>query len=282
MLYNARMCLLACAWQCHLDLGLIIAANRDEYHQRLAAPAAWWPGWPEIAGGRDLQGGGSWLALHRQGRFAALTNVRGAAAPATAPSRGLLVANFLRSACSCADYAQQVLATCTGYAGFNLLFGDLGLGRHPAELHHLSNVPMPHHVVLPAGIYAMSNGILDEPWPKLQRIKAGFTQIVQQVGPPLRGHLRLDALALVSMLRDDTLAPDHQLPATGVPLHWERLLSAIFVMSPTYGTRCSTIALLGHAGGGALCELSYDAQGSAVSQATVCWQPELLGPSGLP
>ena len=273
------MCLLLCAWGAHPDLDLIVAANRDEYHQRPTAPAAWWMPDEQIAGGRDLQGGGSWLALHRAGRFAALTNVRGAWAPPGAPSRGGLVAGFLQGGLSCADYAQQVLTACTAYAGFNLLLGDLGLAGHPAGLHHLSNTPVPRHEQLPPGIHAMSNGTLNEPWPKLARAKARFAQIVQHAGPVLPGHLRLDALALVSLLRDDAVAPDHHLPTTGVPLHWERLLSAIFVKSPTYGTRCSTIAMLRAEGGGALCELSYDAEGSATSQTAVCWQQGAIHPA---
>lgn len=275
------MCLLLCAWRAHPDLGLIVAANRDEYHQRPTAPAAWWPPDEQIAGGRDLQGGGSWLALHRAGRFAALTNVRGALAPPGAPSRGGLVAGFLEGGLSCADYAQQVLAVCTEYAGFNLLLGDLGLAGHPAGLHHLSNAPLPRHEVLPPGIYAMSNGALDEPWPKLARAKARFAQLVRHAGPVLPGHLGLDVLALASLLRDDVVAPDHHLPTTGVPLHWERLLSAIFVQSPTYGTRCSTIAILGAGGGGALCELGYDVDGSALVQTTVCWPQVMLYPTGI-
>jgi uncharacterized protein with NRDE domain len=272
------MCLLLCAWRAHPDLGLIVAANRDEYHQRPTAPAAWWPPDEQIAGGRDLQGGGSWLALHRAGRFAALTNVRGSPVPAGAPSRGGLVAGFLQGGLSCEDYAQQVLAACTEYAGFNLLLGDLGLAGHPAGLHHLSNMPMPRHEVLPPGMYAMSNGALDEPWPKLQRAKARFMEIVRHPGPPLPAHLRLDALGLVSLLRDDAVAPDHQLPTTGVPLHWERLLSAIFVKGPTYGTRCTTIAALGKSGGGVMCELSYDPQGQGNDQVSLGWRLESLCP----
>lgn len=218
------MCLILIAWQIHPDYPLVVAANRDEFFARPTAPAAFWPDAPHILAGRDLQAGGSWLGITRQGRFAALTNFRDPAMQRQdAASRGQLVAGFLR----CETPPEDYLAGIDGYRynGYNLLVGD----EH--GLYWTSNVTDERRR-LPPGIYGLANHLLDTPWPK---VGAGKTALCRALAA------LPDETPLLALLRDDRVHPDPLLPATGVPLAWERLLSAAFVRSPDYGTRCSTL-----------------------------------------
>ena len=90
------MCLIAFAWKVHPEYSLLVGANRDEWHDRPTAPAAWWDDYPQILAGRDLRAGGTWLGVSRSGRFAALTNFRDPSnRKSDAPSRGMLVRDFL-------------------------------------------------------------------------------------------------------------------------------------------------------------------------------------------
>ena len=224
------MCLILVAWQAHPRFPLVVAANRDEWFAREADPAGFWPEPPALLAGRDLVAGGTWLGLTRSGRFAALTNVRGpTSARADAPSRGGLVTGYLTGSLPASGMAEQLATSdMSRYNGFNLLFGD----RH--ELHCYNNVRGESKRLAP-GIYGLSNEYLDTPWPKVEKSKSALADA-------------LDALpgdtGLFHLLRDDTVFPEHELPATGVSPDWERLLSAAFVRGPDYGTRCSTVVLV--------------------------------------
>src|SRR5690606_19920936 len=88
------MCLIAVAWRATGRRPLIVAANRDESHARPTEPAHWWPDAPRILAGRDALAGGTWLGVDAAGRFAAVTNLRGAAPLVGQRSRGTLVADF--------------------------------------------------------------------------------------------------------------------------------------------------------------------------------------------
>lgn len=224
------MCLILVAWQSHADLPLVVAANRDEFFARRSASADFWADRPQILAGRDLEAGGSWLGLTRSGRFAALTNYRdpGRHKP-QAPSRGKLVADFLAGNTAIDRWLDALQPSATDYNGFNLLLGD---GR---QLVAFSNVSMERHPLAP-GIYGLSNHLLDTPWPK---VGAGKTALAAALAA------LPDETALFRLLRDDTRHPDAILPATGVSLEWERLLSAAFIRSPDYGTRCSTLVKVG-------------------------------------
>ncbi|MEW6514643.1 MAG: NRDE family protein [Pseudomonadota bacterium] len=218
------MCLILVAWRSHPEFPLVIAANRDEYYRRPTACAAFWPDHPQVLAGRDLDAGGTWMGITRTGRFAALTNFRDPAShQPNAPSRGRLVADFLTGT-QAIDACLDGLAG-TSYNGFNLLLGD------GERLVAFSNVTNERHELAP-GIYGLSNALLDTPWPK---VGAGKTALEAAIAA-LPGET-----ALWKLLRDDTTHPDSTLPATGVPLQWERLLSAAFVSSPDYGTRSSTV-----------------------------------------
>lgn len=222
------MCLIALAWQAHPDYPLVVAANRDEFHQRPAAPARFWPEAPAVLAGRDLAAGGTWLGITRQGRFAALTNVR---EPDRAPgtrSRGLLVSAFLQGRDRPEAYAGAVAAAGADYSGFNLLVGDAD------SLWWVSNrAPAPLPVA--PGVHALSNHLLDTPWPKVRRARDGLARTLD--APAVD--------ALFALLADDRAAPDDELPDTGVGLAMERLLSPPFIRSAGYGTRCSSVLLAG-------------------------------------
>ena len=218
------MCLALFAWQVYKTCPLLLAANRDEFHTRPSLPLAPWRDAPQILGGRDLEAGGSWLACHADGRFAALTNVREGVTTPNVRSRGELIANYLQGNLQPDDFIQKIEPE--SYAGFNLLLGS----RH--ALFYLSNRNGVRSQRLSPGIYGLSNHRLETPWPKLLDAKRAFAALSPEPFVPE------DFFAL---LGDRRLAADRDLPQTGVPLAVERLLSAIFIVSPDYGTRASTL-----------------------------------------
>lgn len=222
------MCLITLAWQAHPDYPLILAANRDEFYQRAATPARFWDESPQLLAGRDLAAGGTWLGVTRQGRVAALTNYREPGAVRGERSRGLLVSGFLQGRDDPMAYAQAVAAEGEHYGGFNLLLGT------PNELVVLSNRGMaPRH--LPAGVHGLSNHLLDTPWPKVEKARAGLSALLPAA---------TDA-DLLKLLADHDIAPDERLPDTGVGLVMERMLSPLFIRSAQYGTRVSSVLMLG-------------------------------------
>lgn len=150
------MCLIVAAWQVHSAWRLIVAANRDEFHRRPASPAAFWPDRPHILGGRDLEAKGTWMAVSRNGRFAAVTNYRGAREPAAAESRGALVTRFLDCTLPAADYVAQAVEKQASYSGYNLLACD------GEELWWTSNRDSAPRRLAP-GYYALGNLLLDSP-----------------------------------------------------------------------------------------------------------------------
>lgn len=244
------MCLLVFAWQTDPDHALLLAGNRDEFHDRPAAPADWWN--DAIVGGKDLRAGGSWMAAHRDGRFAVVTNYREPLEEGRGPrSRGELVNDYLESDATPESYARAAAARGRQYAGYNLLLGS------PDTLIYLSNRGRGPEALEP-GIYGLSNHLLDTPWPKLQRTRARFEQLLSAGA---------DTAALLDMLADREPAAEDELPETGIGPQWERLLSAPFIISPHYGTRCSTVIKLLHDREMTLTERRFDAAGREVGEA---------------
>ncbi|GAB3411999.1 NRDE family protein [Massilia agilis] len=231
------MCLIVFAWRVIPGVPVIAAANRDEYYDRPATPAGPWPENPKVIAGRDLRGGGSWMGVTLDGpngpRFAALTNIRGPQEKRPdAPTRGALVADFLQGEQSAAEYIERIAPGSGVYNGFNLVLGDR------EGLYWFSNrgTGDPRNgKPLEPGIYGISNGLLDDPWPKVMRTKAQFASLLCQGAPEE---------AYFEMLADTTRAPDMRLPETGVPIEMERMLSAVCINSPGYGTRTSTVVRL--------------------------------------
>jgi len=235
------MCLIALAWRQHPHWPLVIAANRDEFHARASAPAGFDPENPTVHGGRDLVQGGGWLQLSTRGRLAAVTNVRdGAGAGAHPRSRGWLVRDFVRGDPTASIFAAGP-AAAGGHGPFNALFWD------GAALVHASNHPGHRHAAVTPGLHAMSNGAFDAPWPKSMAA-------TRALDAWLHGHAATHDLPstigglqpLFTALASTERPPDADLPDTGVDLELERTLAPPFVLGEAYGTRCSTIVVVGH------------------------------------
>ena len=231
------MCLIVFAWHVVPGAPLVAAANRDEFYDRPAAPAGAWPEHPQIFGGRDLKGGGSWMGITQEGvngpRFAALTNIRGPQERRTdAPSRGALVADFLAGDLSAQDYLANIAGGAEAYNGFNLVLGDR---EHLYWFSNRGAADPRNGQPLPPGIYGISNSLLDSPWPKVLRTKAQFASLLCQGAPDD---------AFFEMLSDTTRASDLRLPDTGIERDLERVLSAVCIETAGYGTRTSTVVKL--------------------------------------
>lgn len=241
------MCLLALAWKAHPDFTLILAGNRDERHARPSAAAAFWEDAPEVLAGRDLEAGGTWLGLTRAGRYAVVTNYREGLSPAKAPrSRGALTADFLRSHITPEAYLKQIRPHAGEYGGFSLVVGDRD------SLWYFANRGGAAPAPVAPGVHALSNHLLDTPWPKVRAARSRLQLLVDA------GAVTGDAL--LRMLADRTPA-DSGLPDTGIGADLERRVSAAFVQDPVYGTRCSTVVLLS-ASGLRLAERRFDAAGA--------------------
>ncbi len=241
------MCLILIAWQVHTDYPCVMAANRDEFHSRPTASAQWWPGECGVLAGRDLQAGGTWLGVTRAGRFAALTNYRDPAAQvAAAPSRGALVAGFLEQRTPLLAGLAQVAQRGANCNPFNLIASDgQGLGVYASTTGETR--------VLQPGIYALSNHLLDTPWPKVQLAKSRLATALASLP---------DTSDLLELLRDDTPASDEQLPRTGASLEHERMLSSAFIRGENYGTRSSSIVTIGSDRGVSFGEWSWSPDGA--------------------
>lgn len=278
------------AWQAHARYRLVVAANRDEYHERAAAPLTKWPPPVEMLAGRDLRAGGAWLGIDRARRFGVVTNFRELQRTrAGAPSRGDLIPSYLGDGPGssaprpdAAGFFASLGERAHEYSGFNLLLTDA------QSLWYGSNRARPFARELPQGVYGLSNELLDTPWPKLQRVRAGFEAW-------LRARQPAQAEGLFALLADRTPAeppreiapgasrapgaPDETracagtpaagaLPAdeSGLPPEWQRALSAPFVLHGEYGTRCSSVLLLAPDGALDFIERRFDAHGDRTGE----------------
>lgn len=221
------MCLITLAYNVHPEYPFILAANRDEFRERAAQPAHFWPDAPHVLAGRDLKAGGTWLGITRAGRFAAITNYRDLRrAPVNGPSRGQLVRAALEGT--------MEPGNTHVYEGFNLLHGPRDGLRYHNNVQGTEE-PLKH------GIHGLSNHFLNTPWVKVERAKDGMARLVTTSSEQM-----VDGL--FQLLADDTLAPDERLPDTGLSLEQERAASSIFIPTPVYGTRCSTVVLVDRQG----------------------------------
>jgi uncharacterized protein with NRDE domain len=247
------VCLIAFALDAHPRWRLVLAANRDEFLARPSAAASWWRDEPTVYGGRDLQAGGTWFGLTRGGLAAAVTNVREGAPPRDGRrSRGELAAGFLLGARDAGDplrdYAQRI--DPADYAGFNLLLLRLG---PPPSARWLSNRAAHGREgqALGPGVHALSNHLLDTPWPKVTALREALGDALD-AGPAAAIEARLfDALA------DRTLPPDDALPRTGIGLERERQLAPAFIAGPGYGTRTSTVVTVDRDGVAQMAERTW-------------------------
>jgi uncharacterized protein with NRDE domain len=245
------MCLVVLAVKQSAEFPLIVLGNRDEFHSRPTRDANWWADMPDIVGGRDLQAGGTWLALHRNGRFATVTNFRDAKREHPGlRSRGHLVTEFLRGNLTPMTYLQGVSGD--DYAGFNLLVADKD------EVAYLSNRDGGLRV-LPAGIYGLSNAILDSPWDKVVRSKAALASALDSA----TASDEVNETQLLRILDDRRTGPVDEVTSDRLSFSKAHALTAPFITLPDYGTRCSTIVLQRESGKTEFLERRFDAQGKA-------------------
>jgi uncharacterized protein with NRDE domain len=246
------VCLAVIALDAHPRYAMVLAANRDEFHARAAEAAHWWSDGDAvpILAGRDLAQRGTWLGLSCEGRFAFVTNVRELARhDPDAPSRGALVPALLRDPRAPADALAAILEGAERYNAFNLVAGD----RSTAAFGSNRRAGV---VSLTRGVHGVSNAGLDTPWPKLLRAKGGLAAWVASGDD--------DLTHLWPVLADTRKAADDELPDTGISRERERLLSSPFIVSESYGTRCSTLVAFGRNGDAQFVEKSFDARGEVI------------------
>lgn len=245
------MCLLLFSFNKHSDYPVILAANRDEFFERPTKAASFWEDCPSILAGRDLLKGGSWMGVSKEGRIAAVTNYREPSQnKPDAISRGALVSDYLKGNQSAEDYIQNVMTQSHAYDEFNLLVGD------KQSLLFFCSIEDDYQTLKP-GLYGISNGKLDSPWPKVVKGKTALEKIIQTSKKP-------DPGKLFDLLADKTIAADSELPSTGVSLEWERSLSPLFVQFEDYGTRSSTVLLIDKQGEVFFSERSFDKEGQVI------------------
>ncbi|MBM4225177.1 MAG: NRDE family protein [Gammaproteobacteria bacterium] len=253
------MCLAAIAWNVHPRYRVIVIANRDEFHARESAALGPWAERSEILAGRDLQAGGTWFGIDRNRRMGLVTNYRELARPRRdAPTRGRLVSDFLGTQQEPAGYLEQLADDSPGYAGFNLLLAD---AQH---LWYATNRAEPFARRLEPGVHVLSNHVLDTPWPKVRRLRAALESWLAAAPSPTKTP---DPTPLWAALADRECARPSDLPQTGLSAEWELRLSAAFVQHGDYGTRCSTLLLLGHDGAVDIEERSFDMAGQPTAAA---------------
>ena len=224
------MCLLLISYNHHPVYKVIVAANRDEFYNRPTEPAKFWDNDSSILAGKDLLAGGTWLGITKLGRFAAITNYREPQNILTgSPSRGKLVTNFLEGNSSIKNYLDSLVSTADQYNGYNLIIMDND------EAAYFSNKTK-KMLKLSPGIYALSNHLLNTPWPKVETSKKSFVNIIN--------NQNISTDELFNILSDTSTPPDELLPDTGLGLEIERAVSPVFVSTPFYGTRSSTVILI--------------------------------------
>jgi len=239
------MCLINFHFQEHPNYKLIVAANRDEFYKRPTASAHFWEDEPDLLAGRDLLQKGTWLGVTKHGRFAALTNYRDPAHMSIGKfSRGEIVRSYLTEDISSKVFLESLHKRKDNYTGFNLLVGN------PDELFYYSNIQK-EIIEVSAGIHGLSNHLLDTPWPKVTKGKQALKNYIMN-----QEKVKLDDL--FSILSDEEIADDSELPKTGVSLEIERKLSPLFIKTPNYGTRSSSILTVDNDNNFTFAERTYE------------------------
>ena len=160
-----------------------------------------------------------------------------------APSRGQLVSDYLEQDIAPEDYLKKIEPKAVSYNGFNLLTGN------SEEFYYLSNYKTGIDKIT-SGLHGLSNHLLETPWPKVARGKQKLEHLL--------GSKNISSLQLFEFLYDENRAADDQLPDTGIGLERERALSSMFIKSPNYGSRCSTVILIDQQNNVEFSERVYD------------------------
>ncbi|VWX59835.1 NRDE family protein [Sphingorhabdus sp. 109] len=244
------MCIISLAWQAHPHWKLVAIGNRDELHDRPAQPLARWPGHEHLLAGKDVQAGGTWLGVSEKGRFAVVTNLSGYGAPdRSRASRGDLLKDFLLGD---GHYADLESVSLTDFNPFNLI-----TVAHDQALVH-SNRPDNLSRRLEPGIHGLSNGSLANPWAKARHLDAALQDWLQNRPE--------DPAALLGLLTDRSTYPPTSDRKGSRPVQLEPSSSGIFIENPVYGTRCSTIVAIDHAGNGSMLERRFDAAANVIGE----------------
>lgn len=262
------MCIAAFAWQVLPDRPLFLISNRDEFFNREALPLAEWVD-SQIIAGQDVVSHGTWLGINKQGKWAIITNFReaGGILPHER-SRGLLITDYLNSNLSPMQFARSFSAH-QDYAGFNLVLGDL---QQAVVLSNRGTEP----TLLGSGVYTISNGLINDSWPKMERLRLRTMQEVLPLlqAQPAHQEVRADVVEMVwQVLQDSQKADDEKLPNTGINPEWEKELSSIFIQMPMYGTRVSNLLLLDRQGYQFIEKTQVPVQAEAISQKLGYWLP---------
>ncbi len=224
------MCLIGFSWKNHPRYALILVGNRDEFYHRKTASAHFWEDAPHILAGKDLEGGGTWLGINKQGQFTALTNYRDLAnLKQDAPTRGLLTLDYLQADIAPTDYACLLLPHADKYNGFNILLGDL------EHLIYFSNYAPKVNVLAP-GLYGLSNHLLDTNWYKVNKLKTKLYEVLKTKEP--------NPEELLNLMYDLDIPPDPQVQQTGLRMEQEKMLSPMFIQSPEYGTHSTSVLMI--------------------------------------
>lgn len=239
------MCLIIFSWKNHPKYPLILAANRDEFYNRKTRPAQFWEEKPGILAGKDLEAGGTWMGISKTGRIAMITNYRDLSnIRPDAPSRGKLVLNYLTSEEKSKEYLTPFEKPGNPFNGYNLIVGN------PEELFYQSNYSEKGIEKIPTGVHGLSNALLNTPWPKLELGKKKLQNIIKADD--------IDPESLFTMMYNDHCFPDKELPDTGIGIEKEKMLSSMFIKSPNYGSRCSTVLLIDLHGNAIFVERTYN------------------------
>jgi len=256
------MCLLLLAYNAHPNYRLIIAANRDEFYARQTLGLHNWKDHPELFAGKDMEGGGTWLGVTKNGRIAAITNFRDMSKIKTdAPTRGKLVTDFLLTKISSGKYSDILIEKSDIYNGYNLIYGTLD------NLNYFSNITREADK-LSSGIYGLSNHLLDSPWPKVRKSKNRFTELLEEPVP--------SKYELFELLKDNEIFADDDLPKTGLPKEQEKIVSPIFILSETYGTRSSSLIFIDKDDNVQFLEKSFDSESKTWETSTFNFKIEKM------
>lgn len=258
------MCLIVLAVEPSPDFRLVLASNRDEFHERPTDPMHWWPDHPVLAG-RDKRSGGTWLAVRRDASLALVTNYRSGAGESGKRSRGEIPLAILDQGIAPGSLT-GAFSQRRQYSGYNLIAGD---GN--AWFYSGSEDRVPYRR-LHRGLYGLSNQLLQSDWPKVIRGRRFLQSALADTGSADEGDTQGLHHRLIKAFRDETPAADERLPDTGVGIALERTLSPLFIRGSAYGTRATTIVTLDHRGWMHITEQQYGPEGHAGDQQKFAWQ----------
>lgn len=285
------MSIIAIGWRAHPDFPLVLLMNRDAAHERPSSPAAWWPEAPNRFGGRDEARGGAWLGVTKEGRFAAVTPYRdGAQIDSALPSRGQLTLDYLASEDAPVVHVRQFARNRGSHPPFNMIVGTTRQAYYAG-----TNTRLP--LALTQGVHTLSNGLLDERWPKCAQLDGllgayllthgGFSILLaaypklaashargaDALPKPGAGGLTTDDIAAAGFaMLADRVTYDSDLPDTGVDEDEEERLSACFVVGEQHGTRTSTALVMARDGQVRFEERSFDAAGNESGRVLETWR----------